>query len=102
MKKFKDKLNYIDDYVSSISGELKELKTKEVERLCTKFIEIKLTVEKGVDMFVVLASIMGDREAFNKIGEVFAKKMELSKLYRENATMRKYNQSFIQSILKKV
>lgn len=60
---------------TTILSELKELQKAEVCRLMEKYIETKLNVEKGIHMFQVLATIIGRKEAFNKLGEIFAKKL---------------------------
>jgi hypothetical protein len=87
MLKFAKRANFSIDYNSAtILNELKILKEKELKRLMDKYVEVKLNVEKGINMFVVLATIIGAKEAFNKLGEIFAKKLVRIQQFLKNLT----------------
>lgn len=76
MLRFAKQSNFKINYNSAtILNELKELRGKELERLLQKYTDTKLNVEKGINMFIVLATIIGSKEAFNKLGKIFAKKL---------------------------
>ena len=78
----------VDDLITKVYSEIKQLQVNELERLKDKYIEAKLTFDIGVDMFLVLSSFLGPKKAYNKLGLVFAQKIEISKKNAENALLR--------------
>ena len=92
----------IDTSITKVYDDIKSLKNGEIDRLYQKYLEVKLNFEKGVDMFLVLATIVSPKKAYNKLGFIFAQKLEQSKKTSENAILRQSMQLIIQQVMKHV
>lgn len=92
----------VDELITKVYNDTKNLRVSEIERLKEKYIEAKLTFDKGVDMFVVLATILGPQKAYNKLGIVFAQKIEISTKTGENAILRQSLTSIIHKVMNNV
>lgn len=68
-------LKELEYSITKIQNDVKRIKEVEIKRLTELFCDVKMNYKKGMEMFLVLASVTNKKEALKILNQIFARKL---------------------------